>query len=126
MRHAEPNPDQGALFTPGPTQEAVRHAGDPHVFLPAQPRPTQVEAAGRALPRSGSQRSKVLAAIQASYDLGMTDEEIGIRLGLDGNSVRPRRKELEDAGLIVDSGEKRPTASSTKAIVWVAAEVMAP
>jgi hypothetical protein len=122
-----PSPDQGALFAPPPPPEAVRHAGDPHVCLPADPRPTQVAAAAAALPRTGTWRRWVLDAIGAAWPVrpdgsgGLTDEEIEDALGIGGNTERPRRKELEEAGLILDSGATRPTSTGKAAIVWVAA-----
>jgi hypothetical protein len=120
MRHA-PNPDQGALFTPPPEPEQLRAAGDPHVFLPRDPRPTQVQAAAASLPRSGTQRARVLMAIQRAGRIGKTDEELAAFLRMDGNSVRPRRLELVEQGLVVDSSERRPTEAGGDAIVWVTA-----
>jgi hypothetical protein len=122
-----PSPDQGALFAPPPPPEAVRHAGDPHVCLPADPWPTQVAAAAAALPRTGTWRRWVLDAIGAAWPVrpdgsgGLTDEEIEDALGIGGNTERPRRKKLEEAGLILDSGATRPTSTGKAAIVWVAA-----
>jgi hypothetical protein len=126
MRH-DPSPDQGALFAPAPPPEALRHAGDPHVYLPAEPRPTQVAAAAAVLPRTGTQRRRVLDAIRAAGPVrpdgsgGLTDEEIEDALHIGGNTERPRRKELEHDGLIVESGRFRATSTGRDAIVWVAA-----
>lgn len=125
MRRADPGPDQPALFAPPPEPEQVRAAGDPHIYLPANPRPTQVEAAAKALPMSVVQRRRVFEAIRRAGRAGLTDQEIQRELGLDGNTERPRRGELERAGQIVESGEKRPTASGGQAIVWVIAEGVA-
>jgi hypothetical protein len=104
-----PNPDQGSLFAPPPPPESVRHATDPHVYLPAA-RPTQVAAAAAVRPRTGTQRARVLDAIRTAGRDGLIDEEIEDALHLDGNSARPRRKELEEGGLIVDSGQRRQHA----------------
>jgi len=135
VRRTDPGPDQSALFAPVPAPEQQRAAGDPHIYLPANPCDTQVQAAARALPNSARQRGRVLLRIQRAGPVhldgegrptgGLTDEEIGRAAGLDGNSVRPRRKELESVGLIVPSGHKRPTRSGSKAIVWVVAEGVA-
>lgn len=114
-----PDPDQGVLFAPPPPPEAIRHAGDPHVYLPAEARPTQVAAAAAVLPRTGTQRARVLAEIKRSGRGGLTDEEIGARLDLGGNSVRPRRLKLVESGLVVDSGDRRPTPGGGPAIIWV-------
>lgn len=48
----------------------------------------------------------------------LTDEEISELTGLQGNSVRPRRGELVNAGLIVPSGFKL-TRSGRKAVSWI-------
>jgi hypothetical protein len=97
---------------------ARRHALDPHVFLPAVPRDTQTAAAATTLPRSGTQRAKVLEVIRGARQAGLTDQEIAVELGLVENSVRPRRLELADDGLIADSGERRETTGGNPAIVW--------
>ena len=41
---------------------------------------------------------------------------------MSGNTVRPRRIELQEKGLVVDSGRRRPTPSARQAIVWVVPE----
>lgn len=53
---------------------------------------------------------------------GITDEEIAEHLGLEMNTARPRRWELERQGLIYDSGVRRKTKSGRAAILWVIAE----
>jgi len=52
---------------------------------------------------------------------GATDCEIRESLRLAGDTARARRCELRDAGLILDSGRRRPTRSGRKAVVWVSA-----
>lgn len=42
-----------------------------------------------------------------------------------GNTVRPRRIELEELGFVEDSGARRPTHSGKMAIVWVVPESVA-
>lgn len=73
-------------------------------------------AAGRVLPKTGTQRGRVLEAIRRHG--GLTDEEIVALLDMNPSSVRPRRQELQKAGWIEDSGERRPTMSGAQAIVW--------
>jgi hypothetical protein len=77
-------------------------------------------AAERILPKTGTQRSRVLEAIRRQG--GLTDEEIADRLGMNPSSVRPRRQELQKAGWVEDSGDRRPTASGAQAIVWMVVE----
>jgi hypothetical protein len=47
-----------------------------------------------------------------------TDEELCLRLPISANTVRPRRRELQQMGLIRDSGRRRPTISGRYAVVW--------
>jgi hypothetical protein len=54
---------------------------------------------------------------------GLTDEEGQNLLSLNGNTYRPRRVELEEAGLVKDSLTTRPTASKRKAVVWTAVPI---
>jgi hypothetical protein len=97
-----------------------------HAYVRHDARPTSATAAMEALPRSGTQRAKVLEAIRAAGPPGLTDQEIAVTLGLAENSVRPRRKELSDPPegmprLVFRSGT-RPTAGGNDATVWVTAE----
>ncbi len=63
-------------------------------------------------------RRLILAAIKAAPD-GLTDEEVSAKTGIPLNTVRPRRNDLVDKGLIRDSGRRVPTAASGKpAIRW--------
>ncbi len=57
---------------------------------------------------------------QTFYDgRGMTDDELVARLPKHhGTTVKKRRSELSGAGLIVDSGHRRPTSTGRMAIVW--------
>lgn len=91
------------------------NAGGDEVKLPANPTATQAFAAERARSNSAKQRQAVLAAIAARPS---TDHELAAQLGLDGNSIRPRRKELQERGLIEPSGATRPSPSGRPCIVW--------
>jgi hypothetical protein len=89
---------------------------------------TSGQAAEANFPRSGTQRAKVLRSIydtvvfapdlSVSWPGGLTLDEIANRTNLVGNSVRPRRKELEAAGLIEDSGRRRSSNMGHPAVVW--------
>jgi len=86
----------------------------------AQPHsPTSQEAARAIEPAAETLRRQVLDTIRASAD-GMTDEEIQQQIRMGSNTERPRRRELQLAGLVTDSGRTRKTASGRKAVVWVA------
>lgn len=88
-------------------------------FTPAQSHsPTSLEAAQAILPKAGTLRRKVLDYIAAQAD-GATDQEIQQALGMDPSTERPRRVELQRAGLVCDSGKTRRTASGRNAVVWI-------
>ena len=63
-------------------------------------------------------REKVFDAIKR--DNGLTCDEVCAILRIDGNTARPRIRELVIAGRVIDSGRQRPTDNGRKAIVWTA------
>jgi hypothetical protein len=67
-------------------------------------------------------RAEVLGFIRISGRYGATDEELQIALNMNPNTERPRRVELVERGLVVDSGKKRKTKSNRQAVVWVCNE----
>jgi len=69
-------------------------------------------------------RGSVWLAIHKEGSEGATDEEIAERLGLAGNTARPRRRELAVRNIVADSGTRRTTRAGRKAIVWVAVEFL--
>lgn len=89
----------------GAAARAPRHATDPYV-RPGMT-PTSQAAAIRALPRSGTDRRRILDALAELHGKGFagaTDVQLAKRLGMSGNSVRPRRGELVSMGLVEDTG----------------------
>ena len=82
---------------------------------------TSRQAAIDNFPRSGTQRARVLVAIARSLD-GLTDHEITAITGIIPSSERPRRGELEAAGLIESSGRTRPSPTGSQATVWIATD----
>lgn len=76
-------------------------------------------AALHALPRTGTQRARVLSLLR-NVKSGLTDEQMQAALALSPNSQRPRRVELVSGGWVKDSGLRRPTAMGCDSIVWVA------
>lgn len=81
---------------------------------------TSYAAARKALPKSGTQRRRVLEALYAAYKAsggGATDVELAQHLDLGMNSVRPRRGELVDTWLVEDSGQTRTHYGSAHT-VW--------
>lgn len=77
-------------------------------------------AARPAEARAGNQRDRMLAAFIAAGERGLTDFEAADELGISLNSVRPRRVELRERGLIRDSGRTRKAPSGHRAHVWMA------
>jgi predicted ArsR family transcriptional regulator len=65
------------------------------------------------------QRARILDAIQSRKN-GATRQELEERLGLSGDSVRPRVCELRKAGLVVENGACRTTRAGRPARVLVA------
>ncbi len=77
---------------------------------------TSIEAAGSYSAATAQRtRSAVLTQITRRPS---TDEEIATALSMEGNSVRPRRIELVERGLVRDSGDRRLTKAKRNAIVW--------
>jgi hypothetical protein len=77
---------------------------------------TEREAAF-AIVSTARQRLLVLRVLGAFPD-GLTDDEIAEQTGLYRYSAAPRRYELRDRGLVVDSGDRRLTPHGRRAIVW--------
>jgi hypothetical protein len=68
-------------------------------------------------PKLGDKQQSVLILIHAHPDC--TDLELTYKMGYtDPNKVRPRRKELLDYGLIVESGKRRCSVSGKLALTW--------
>ena len=78
--------------------------------------PTSVAAAkSQTKDKKITQRQQILDLLR---DRGaMTDEAIGLALGLDLNAVRPRRVKLVADGLVRQAGEGR-TTSGHRAATW--------
>jgi hypothetical protein len=81
---------------------------------------TSRAAAESMEPAAGTLRAHVLGYIRETAEAGATDEQIQDGMELPANTERPRRRELQRAGLIRDSGQTRPTKSGRAAVVWVA------
>lgn len=114
----DPIPGQISLLDP-PRHDADR-AGASHRGDPA----TSRDAARANFPRSGSQRHRVLVAVAAAGERGLTAEEAahatGMRSGVSGNSAAKRLSELKQAGYATPTGDTRKTANGCEAHVFVA------
>ena len=65
----------------------------------------------------GGQRGRVLAALDAAPE-GLTDFELSLRTGIPRHVAARRRKDLEQAGLVVATDRTRPTDTGCLAVVW--------
>ena len=81
---------------------------------------TSREAAEAAIGTAEAGRARVLACLVRHG--AMTLQQIEDALGWSGNTVRTRRKELEAAGLVVNSGRMAKTKSGRNAVLWEAAK----
>lgn len=88
-------------------------------MLAQQHSETSVAAAEEIAASAATLRGLVLSYIQIRGEEGATDEEIAAALDMNPSTARPRRVELERAGLIKKSG-RRPTRSGRMATVWSA------
>lgn len=115
--------------TTTPEQTAVADAASLDLFAapttpPSNGTPTSDAAAASLTPETLSKlQRKVLDVIWQARGYGVTDEQIGIVAGLSGNTVRPRRGELEQAGFVeqrVWEGKllTAPTQSGRQAALW--------
>ena len=118
----EDHPEATGDRTPAPMgvalQREVQRATGVKVRRDA--RQTSRDAAARALPGAETQAGRVLRCIVGAGVDGITDEQVSERLGLPLNTVRPRRLELVERELVLDSGDTTSTATGAQAILWLA------
>lgn len=62
--------------------------------------------------------NQAVLAVFARTPNGMTGEEGQEAMYMNPSTYRPRRIELVDRGLVVDSGERRQTLRGRSAVVW--------
>lgn len=82
---------------------------------------TSAAAAEDIAPHLGRLEAVVLEVIRTEGKHGATDDEIEIAAGLRHQTASARRRGLVIKGMVVDSGERRPTRSGRSAAVWVLA-----
>ena len=85
---------------------------------------TSCEAAASVFNVAGRQRALLIAYYRARGPAGATDDEAQQALDMPGNTQRPRRRELQRAGLVRDSGRRQRTRSGRPAVIWIAADAM--
>lgn len=85
-------------------------------------RDTSKEAARLIEPKASALRFRIMAEIQVRGSFGATCDELEQAFGMSHQTVSARCRELNMTGKTRDSGQRRPTRSGRKAIVWVAKE----
>ena len=65
----------------------------------------------------GELQKKVLKIIKSS-PFPLTDREIIKEIGIEGNSIRPRRNELMKLGILEEAGKRRCTITKKLALTW--------
>lgn len=83
---------------------------------------TSREAAIEQYPRAGTLRRRVLDHLQQVGAEGATDDEIQVALEMNPSTQRPRRVELERAGLIERLDATRKTRAGRQAHVYVTSD----
>lgn len=83
-------------------------------------RETSVAAARSIEPTAVSLCGRVLEAIRATREHGLTCDDVKSRLGLSHQTGSARIWDLHRRDLICDSGKRRPSATGRASIVWIA------
>lgn len=83
---------------------------------------TSRSAAEQIQGQVGRLQAIVYEAIFASGDFGRTRDELEVLLEMKHQTMNPRLRELEQKGLIADSGRVRLTRADREAVVWVITE----
>lgn len=108
---------------------AVVNIEQPSLFGPGARRTdpdTSHRAAADAALHARTHRARALHALRHAGRDGLTDFELADRTGIAQTSIGKRRGELRDAGLVVDSGNRRPAPSGSAAVVWIAVQFAPP
>jgi len=80
---------------------------------------TSVAAAKQIAPDAATLRRRIFELLRRKGRAGATDEEMQLELQIQGNTQRPRRREMQLSRMLADSGRTRPTNSGRQATVWV-------
>lgn len=82
---------------------------------------TSIDAHESIKPLKPRIRDQVLKLVKQSGSVGVIDEQLIAALpNYAESSVRTRRSELVEAGLVISSSRTRRTSSGRESIVWVA------
>ena len=103
------------------SDHTIQIPGQLDLLGPSYPSPphngteTSIAAAESVRGSATSQQERIYAWLAANGPA--SDEAIGLALGLSGDTVRPRRGALRDAGRIVQDGEC-VTVKGRRAVTW--------
>lgn len=117
--------DAPRLGSNGAHVELVKQRDSIRLSAPAHhnaPPGTSDAAARRIEDFAPTLRRRVHDLIRDRGAFGATDDEGESALGIKPQSYTPRRGELVDLGLVMDSGKRRKTESGRAAAVWVTPE----
>ena len=117
--------DAPRLGSNGAGVELVKQQDSTRLSAPAHhnaPPGTSDAAARRSEGHAPKDRRKIHDFIRGRGPFGATDDEGESVLRIKPQSYTPRRGELVDLGLVVDSGKRRKTESGRAAAVWVTPE----
>jgi hypothetical protein len=101
--------DAEAVDVAGPEPRPVARSSDPS---------TSWQAAEIAEINAGTNRALALEALRAAGAAGLTDFQLAEITGVQQTSIGKRRGELVRMGLVVGTGETRPSPSGSPALVW--------
>lgn len=94
--------------------------GAPLPTAPHNHTDTSKEAAELVRPSVNAKQKRILDFLKLMDGTGATRDQIETALDIPGNTVRPRIKELIDAGLVAETLETRKTQRDRNAVVLVA------
>ena len=83
------------------------------------PRARSAEARRQAMKTRPREWERLLRYLRGCRRRGATDQEMQQAVRMGGNTQRPRRRELEQRGLVKNSGKQRKTLAGVRATVWV-------
>lgn len=90
----------------------------PALAAPEDGDTAQMAADSQTPERLTRDRRLALVALAKAYPEGLTDFELAARTGRKQTSIGKRRHELVEAGMAIDTDERRPSDTGAMAKVW--------
>ena len=85
------------------------------------PDTSHLAAAQQTPSKKATNQTRALEALKLAGTAGLNDFELARQTGIKQTSIGVRRGELVKAGLVNNSGHKRPSDTGSPSIVWVVA-----